>query len=71
MNYHYSERSFAVDLIMSAHKTDNPALIAIKAKEELDIEVSRAEVVEYLKHIKEYNERSDRVMMTNFFSDVE
>ena len=42
------EYIFAIDLVMEEHKITNPILIAEKIQEDLDIEVSIFQVMDYL-----------------------
>ena len=42
------EYIFAIDLVMEEHKITNPILIAEKIQEDLDMEVSIHQVMDYL-----------------------
>jgi hypothetical protein len=42
------EYIFAIDLVMEEHKITNPILIAEKIAEDLDMEVSIFQIVDYL-----------------------
>ena len=42
------EYIFAIDLVMEEHKITNPILIAEKIQEDLDMEVSIFQVMDYL-----------------------
>lgn len=44
----YPEYIFAIDLVMEEHKITNPILISEKIAEELDMEVSIFQVMDYL-----------------------
>jgi len=44
----YPEYIFAIDLIMEEHKITNPILIAEKIQEDLDMEVSIFQIMDYL-----------------------
>ena len=44
----YPEYIFAIDLVMEEHKITNPILISEKIQEDLDMEVSIFQVLDYL-----------------------
>ena len=44
----YPEYIFAIDLVIEEHKITNPILIAEKIQEDLDMEVSIFQIVDYL-----------------------
>ncbi len=43
----YSEIAFAIDMIAEAYKTSNPIVIAEKCEEDLDINVTIHQVMDY------------------------
>ena len=44
----YNEVEFDIDLISSSYNTTNPHMIQIKAKEDLDSDISILDIVSYL-----------------------
>ena len=48
MSKKYSEYIFAIDLAMEEHKITNPILISEKIQEDLEMEVSIFQIMDYL-----------------------
>lgn len=64
---HYSERTFAIDLIGEAYKTSKPLEICAKAKEILDIDLSISEIRDYLDYAEDFEKASNSVEMREIF----
>ena len=63
----YSEKSFCIDLISDYYKTSNPEKISNLIMQDLNIEVSKNEVIDYLNYQEDYEKKSRFVQMKDIF----
>ena len=63
----YSEKSFCIDLISDYYKTSNPEEISQLIERDLNIRVTRNEVVDYLNYQEDYEKESRSIRMKDIF----
>lgn len=66
-NFYYSEKTFAIDLIQEAYNIHRPTDIVAKAEEILSIDVTLAEVMDYLNHTEDLEKESRSIQMADHF----
>ena len=71
MSVFYSEEAFVISLIADTYKTSDIDLIKHKAKEDLDTELSKAEIYDYLNHSEDYELESRSISMREHFKEYE
>lgn len=63
----FSEKSFSIDLISDAYNTVDPVLISKKLKEDLNINLSPNEILDYLNYTEDYEKESYTISMKYIF----
>lgn len=66
---HYSEETFAIDLIGDVYKTTDPVEIIAKSQEILDISLTVSEVLDYLTRTEDFEKESSSVHMRELFNE--
>lgn len=64
----FTEKTFAIDLISDFHKTSDPNIIKYKVKEDLDIDLTISEIIDYLNREDDYEMESRYVQMKDIFN---
>ena len=63
----YTEKTFCIDLISDFYKTSNPSIIIEKSKEDLDINLTHSDILDYLEYEEDYEKESRYVQMKDIF----
>lgn len=66
----YNEKTFCIELIQDAYKTNDVYFIIEKAQSDLGIQLSTIDVLNVLNYVPEdYEKESWRIEMNEFFKD--
>lgn len=71
MSIYYSEEVFVIDLIRDAYSTNDVDLIKVKAKEDLNTELSKAQIHDYIHHSEDYEIASRSISMREHFKEYD
>jgi len=57
----YNEKVFAINLITDTYKNLNPFEIIDKAKEDLDVELIKEDILDYLQVTEDFEQASNKI----------
>jgi hypothetical protein len=66
---HYSEVTFAIDIISDAYNTTDPVEIVAKSKEILSIDMTVSQVMDYLCHTEDFEYSSRSITIKSLFNE--
>lgn len=66
---HYTEKSFAIELIGETYHTTDPVLIVAKVKETMDLDLTVSEVMDHLTLTEDFEHASNSIEMRQIFNE--